>query len=69
MNYGFGGGGVDEDRGELGEVGDGVSGGDSYGMRCLIKLTALLIDTRVHSSSLARGGEIKGLLPSPSLPL
>jgi len=45
LNHGGGGGGAGEDGGELGEVGDGVSGGDDYGMRCLIKLIVLLGET------------------------
>jgi len=69
LNYEFGGGGVVEDGGEVGEVGDGVSGGDNCGMRCLIKLTALLGETRVRSSSLSLEGEIKALFPNPSIPL
>lgn len=66
LNHGGGGGGVGEDRGK---VGDGVRGGDNCRMRCLIKLTALLGETREHSSSPARGGEIKGLFPNPSITL
>ena len=42
LNCGFGGGGVSVDGGEGGETSDGVSGDGSYGMRYLIKLTALL---------------------------
>ena len=68
LNYGGGGGGVGEDGGEVGEAGDGVSGGDNYGMHCLIKLTALLRDTQERSSSLSCKGEIKGLVPNPSIP-
>lgn len=69
LNCGGGGGGVGEDGGELGEVGDGVSGGDNCGMSCLVKLCALLGEIRACSSSLARGGEIKGLFPNPSISL
>jgi len=68
LNCGFGRGGVVEEGGEVGEVADGVSGSDSCGMCCLIKLTALLGETQAHSSSLAHGGEIKGLFPNSSIP-
>lgn len=68
LNCEFGGGGVAEDGGEVGEVGDGVSGGDSYRMHYLIKLTTLLGETRARSSSLSHEGEIKGLLPNPLIP-
>ena len=69
LNCGFGGGGVGEDGGEVGEAGDGVSGGDNCKMRCLIKLTALLRETREHSSSLSRDVEIRGPFPNPLIPL
>ena len=69
LNYEFGGGGVGEEGGERGVVGDGVSGGDHCGIRFLIKLTALLRETRARSSSLSHEGEIKGLFPNPSVPL
>ena len=45
LNCGGGGGGVGGDGGEGGEVGGVVSGGGKCGMRCLIKLTALLGET------------------------
>ena len=45
LNYGGGGGGVGGDGGEGGEAGGGVGGGGNCGMRCLIKLTALLGET------------------------
>jgi len=45
LNCGLGGGGVVEDGGEVGEVGDGISGGDNCRICCLIKLTALLGET------------------------
>lgn len=45
LNCGFGGGGVGEDGGEVGEAGDGTSGGDNCGMHYLIKLTTLLGET------------------------
>ena len=61
LNCGYGGGGVGEDGGEVGEAGDGISGGDNCRMRCLIKLTTLLGETRASSSSLSCEGEIKGL--------
>ena len=67
LNCGFGGGGVVENGGGVGEVGDGVSGGDNCGMHSLIKLTTLLGETQAHSSSLSRDGEIKGL--NPLIPL
>ena len=66
---GVGGDGVGGDGGEGGEAGGGVSGGGNCGMRCLIKLTALLEETRASSSSLSHEGEIKGLFPNPSLRL
>ena len=65
LNYRFGGGGVVEDGGEEGEVGDGASGGGSCGMRCLIKLTTPLGEARMNSSSLSHAGEIRGLFPKP----
>ena len=55
--------------GEEGDGSGGISGDDNYGMCCLIKLTALLGETQVHSSPLAQGGEIKGLFPNPLIPL
>ena len=69
QNRRFGGGGVGGDGGEGGEVGGGVSGGGNCGMRCLIKLTAILGETQVSSSSLSCEGEIKGLFPNFPLPL
>lgn len=69
LNYGGGGGGVCEDGGEVSEVSDCISGGDKCGMHCLIKLTALLGETRASSSLLSHEGEIKGLFPNPSIPL
>ena len=67
LNRGGGGGGVGEDGGEVGEAREGISGGDSCGMRYLIKLTALLGETFVSSSSLSREGEIKVLFSNSSL--
>jgi len=64
LNYWFGRGGVVKEGGEVDEVGNGVSGGDNCGMRCLIKLTALG-ENQARSWSLARGGEIIGLFPNP----
>ncbi len=58
-----------EDGGEVGEESDGVSGGDSCGICYLIKLTTLLKETRVSSSSLSHDGEINGLFPNSPLPL
>lgn len=55
--------------GEGGDASGGVRGDDSCGMRCLIKLTTLIGEAQVCSSSPARGGEIKGLFPNPSIPL
>jgi len=60
---------VVEGGGEVGEVSDGISGDDNGGMRYLIKLIALLRETKARSSSLSREGEIKGLFPNPSVPL
>jgi len=61
------GGGVGGDGGGEGEVGDSVGGGGNRGMLCLIKLTMLLGETLVNSSSLSREGEIKGLFSNSSL--
>lgn len=69
IKCGFAGDGVLEEGGEVGEVGDGISGGDNCGIHYLIKLTILLGETQVRSSSLSRGGEIKGLIPNPLIPL
>lgn len=69
LNYGGGGGGVGGDGGEGGEAGGGMGGGGNYGMSCLIKLTALLRETRASSSSLSHESEIKGLFPNSPLPL
>ena len=57
------------DGGAEGETGGGVGGGGKRGIRCLIKLTALLGETRASSSLLSREGEITGLFPSSPLPL
>jgi len=67
LNCGGGRGGVGEDGGEDGETSGGVDGGGMRGIRCLIKLIALLGETFVSSSSLSRGGEIKGLVANSSL--
>ena len=69
LNGGGGGGGVGGDGGEGGEAGGGVVGGGNHGICCFIKLTALLGETRVISSSLSHEGEIKGLFPNSPLPL
>ena len=45
-----------------------MGGGGMHGILCLIKLIALLGETFVSSSSLSRGGEIKGLVSSSALP-
>lgn len=58
-----------EDGHEEGDGSGGIGGDDKCGMRCLIKLTALLRETQACSSSLACRGEIKGLFPNPSIPL
>lgn len=58
-----------EDGGETSAASDGISGGDNCRMRYLIKMTALLGETGVRSSSLSHEGEIKGLFPNPSVPL
>ena len=65
LNCGGGGGGVGGDGGEGGEVGGGVD--VNHGICCLIKLTTLLGETFVSSSSLSREGEIKGLFSNSSL--
>ena len=69
LNCGLGGGGVGGDGGEGSEAGGGMGAVGNCGMNYLIKLTTLLIETRVSSSSLSHEGEIKGLFPNPSLPL
>ena len=69
LNCGVGGGGVGGDGGEVGEAGGGMGGGGNCGIHYLIKLTALLEETQVSSSSLSREGEIKGLFPNSPLPL
>ena len=55
------------DGGEGGETGGGVGGGGKCGSLCLIKLTVLLGETFMSSSSLSREGEIKGLFSNSSL--
>jgi len=60
-------GGVDGDGGEGGEAGGSVGGGGKHGIRCLIKLTTLLKETFVSSSSISREGEIKGFFSNSSL--
>ena len=61
-------GGVGEDGGEDGETGGGVGGGSMGRIHCLIRLITLLGETFVSSSSLSRGGEIKGLVSNSLLP-
>ena len=58
-----------EDGGEEGDGSGDISGDDNYGMRCLIILTTVLGEAQAFSSSLAHGGEIKGLFSNPSIPL
>ena len=67
LNCGGGRGGAGGDGGEGAETGGGVGGGGKCGIRCLIKLTMLLGETFVSSSSLSREGEIKGLASNSSL--
>ena len=55
------------DRGEEGEMGGSVCGGGKCGTLYLIKLTTLLRDTFVSSSSLSREGAIKGLFSNSLL--
>ena len=69
LNYGGSGGGVGGDGGEEGEMGGGVGGGGKHKICCLIRLTVLLGETLMSSSSLSCDGEIKGLVPNSSLPL
>ena len=57
------------DGGEGGEAGGGVGGSGNCRTHCLIKLTTLLEETFVISSSLSCEGEIKGLFSNSSLPL
>ena len=57
-----------EDGGEDGETDDGVGGGGMHGIRCLIRLIALLGETFTSSSSLSHRGEIKGLVSIFALP-
>ncbi len=68
LNCGGGRGGVGGDGGEEGETGGGVSGGGMCKICCLIRLIALLGETFTISSSLYRGGEIKGLVSISTLP-
>ena len=56
------------DEGDDDEIGCGVSGGGMRGIRCLIRLIALLGETFVSSSSLSLQGEIKGLVSISMLP-
>jgi len=68
LNCGGGGGGVGGDGGENGETsGGGVGGGGKRGIHCLMRLTALLEETFVSSSSLSHEGEIEGLVSNSSL--
>lgn len=55
------------DGGEDGETAGDVGGGGKHGINCLIRLTTLLGETFVRSSSLFREGEIKGLVSNSSL--
>ena len=50
-----------------GETSGGVGGGGKHGILYLIKLTMLLKETFMSSSSLSREGEIKGLFSNSSL--
>ena len=68
LNCGGGRGGVGGDGGEDVETGGGVGGGGRHGIRCLIKLTALLEETFLSSSLLSRRGKIKGLFSISALP-
>lgn len=63
-----GGGGVDEDGFDVGEVGDGVDGGGTNGMHCFINRTALLGENTASSSSLSCKIEIRELFSNPSIP-
>ena len=67
LNCSGGGHGVGGDGGERGEKGGSVGGGGKSGILCLIKLTALLGETFMSSSSLSHKGEIKGLFFNSSL--
>ena len=67
LNCEVGGGGVGGDGGEGGEAGGSMGGGGNCRMRHLIKLTALLRETRASSSSFSHKGEIKGLFPNSPL--
>jgi len=59
---------VGEDGGEDGKIGGGVDGGGMRGIRCFIRLVALLGETFASSSLLSRRDEIKGLDSSFALP-
>lgn len=48
-------------------MGGDVGGGGKCGIHCLIRLTTLLKETFMSSSSLFREGEIKGLASNSSL--
>ena len=68
LNCGGGREGVGEYGGEDGETGGGVGGGGMRGIRCFIRLIALLGETFASSSSLSHECEIKVLVSSSSLP-
>ena len=66
--HGGGEGGTGEDGGEGGGAGGGLGGGVMCGILYLIKLITLHGDTFASSFSSPRGGEIKGLVSSSTLP-
>lgn len=57
-----------KDGGEDGETSGGVRGGGMHKIHSLIRLIALIGETFASSSSLSRGGEIKGLVSNFVLP-
>jgi len=69
LNCGGGKGDMGGDGGEGGETSGSVGEGGKCRIHYLIKLTTLLGETSVSSSSLSREGEIKGLVSNSSLPL
>lgn len=63
-----GGGGTGEDGGDVGEMGTDMDEGGMRRIPCLIKWITLRGETFASSSSSPRRSEIKGLVPSSTLP-
>jgi len=68
LKCGGGRGGASEYGGDDSETRGGVGGGGMHRTVCLIKWITLHRDTFTRSSSSPRGGEIKGLGSSPTVP-